>query len=520
MNVGAAVGNLGWLAASLPEYRRFTRAAGNPEATQRARLEHYLRQNADTAFGRYYDFTSIHSPGEYAGRVPVQDYDAFEPWIDRIANGEDRVLTADPVRLFEPTSGSSGPSKLVPYTASLQQEFRQVVAAWSSRNFLSQPGLLFGRAYWSLTPQMSLPERPGSAVPIGFDEDSAYLGGVAQKLINRTLVADPALRDLHDMDAFWRSTLLMLLRSADLRLISVWHPSYLVLLIERLREQWDSLLGDLDSMDPRRAGELRSAGCDDLQRIWPGLRLISCWADGHAAATAADLATLFPGVTIQPKGLIATEGVVTIPFGNRRPLAIRSHYFEFLDESGEARGAWQLEAGKTYSVVLTTGGGFYRYRLGDLVEVDGFYRGTPSLKFVGREGAVSDLRGEKISEEFAGQVIRDVLEAGHIASPFSMLAVDTDASPPAYVLYLETDSSFTPELAQQLERQLSANPHYELCVRLGQLDRARVERIGGNGFELYSQRLSEMGMRIGDIKPTPLSHHSGWSRFFAVSECV
>jgi hypothetical protein len=152
--------------------------------------------------------------------------------------------------------------------------------------------------------------------------------------------------------------------------------------------------------------------------------------------------------------------------------------------------------------------------------VDGFYRGTPSLKFVGREGAVSDLRGEKISEEFAGQVIRDVLEAGHIASPFSMLAVDTDASPPAYVLYLETDSSFTPELAQQLERQLSANPHYELCVRLGQLDRARVERIGGNGFELYSQRLSEMGMRIGDIKPTPLSHHSGWSRFFAVSECV
>jgi hypothetical protein len=515
MNIGAAVGNIGWLAASLPEYRRFMRDAGNPEASQRARLEQYLRENADTAFGRHYDFASLCSPGDYAERVPIQGYDAFEPWIDRIANGEARVLTADPVRLFEPTSGSSGPSKLVPYTASLQREIRQAVAAWSSKNFLSQPGLLFGRAYWSLTPQMSLPERPGSAVPIGFDEDSAYLGGAAQKLINRTLVADPALRDLHDMDAFWRSTLLMLLRSTDLRLVSVWHPSYLVVLVERLREQWASLLEELDGTDQRRAGDLRSAGCDDLQRIWPGLRLISCWADGHAAATAADLATLF-----QPKGLIATEGVVTIPFGGRRPLAIRSHYFEFLDEGGDAHGAWQLEEGKTYSVVLTTGGGFYRYRLGDLVEVDGFYRGTPSIMFVGREGSVSDFRGEKISEEFAGQVIRDVLEAGRITSRFSMLAVDTDASPPAYVLYLETDSNLTSELAQQLERQLSANPHYELCVRLGQLGRARVERIGGNGFDLYSQRLSEMGMRMGDIKPTPLSRHSGWSRFFAVSDCL
>jgi hypothetical protein len=246
MNIGAAVGNIGWLAASLPEYRRFMRDAGNPEASQRARLEHYLRENADTAFGRHYDFASLCSPGDYAERVPIQGYDAFEPWIDRIANGEARVLTADPVRLFEPTSGSSGPSKLVPYTASLQREIRQAVAAWSSKNFLSQPGLLFGRAYWSLTPQMSLPERPGSAVPIGFDEDSAYLGGAAQKLINRTLVAAPALRDLHDMDAFWRSTLLMLLRSTDLRLVSVWHPSYLVVLVERLREQWASLLEELD----------------------------------------------------------------------------------------------------------------------------------------------------------------------------------------------------------------------------------------------------------------------------------
>ncbi len=516
MNGLAAIGNLGWLAASLPEYRRFQRAAGNVEATQRSRLERYLRDNADTAFGRQYGLADIRSFEDYAGRVPVQGYEEFEPWIQRIANGESRVLTADPVRLFEPTSGSSGPSKLIPFTASLQQEIRQAVATWSSRNFLSQPDLLLGRAYWSLTPQMDVPEWPDSKVPIGFDEDSAYLGGIAQWLINRTLVADPTLRDAHDMDTFWRSTLSMLLKTRDLRLISVWHPSYLELLFQRLQETWGALLEDLKKMDPRRARDLEDAGCDDASKIWPHLRVISCWADGHAAATIPSLQKLFPQAAIQPKGLIATEGVVTIPLGDQRPLAIRSHFFEFIDDSGNARGSWQLEEGRRYTVVMTTGGGLYRYRLGDNVEVDGFYRYTPTLRFLGRDDAVSDYRGEKLSEEFAGQAIRNVLEANELEARFAMLAVE-DPVDPAYVLYLETDSVLPDTLAEQIETELCTNPHYELCVRLGQLGKARVSRIDGNGYDIYSKRLSDSGMRIGDIKPTPLSRQSGWSRFFTGS---
>ncbi len=518
MKPAATIGNLAWLAVSLPEYRRFRRDARDLEATQRARLEHYLRRNADTAFGRRYGFDGIRGFEAYAERVPAQSYDEFEPWVRRIAKGEHNVLTAEPVRLFEPTSGSSGPSKLIPFTDSLQQEIRQAVAIWSSRNFLSQPDLLLGRAYWSLTPQMSVPERPDSAVPVGFDEDSAYLGGAAQKLINSTLVSDPELRHTRNMDEFWRSTLLMLLRCRDLRLVSVWHPSYLELLIERLRDRWELLLEDLDGMDRRRAAYLGSAGCDDLSNIWPRLRLISCWADGHAEATVPRLRGLFPGVIIQPKGLIATEGVVTIPFGALRLLANRCHVFEFLDDSGNFHAPWRLEKGRTYSVVLTTGGGLYRYRLGDRVEVDGFYRDIPSMRFIGREDAVSDLCGEKLSEGFAGQVIRDLLARNHLVPQFSMLAVEADSSPPRYVLYLETEKAIPETLGQELESELRANPHYELCVRLGQLGDARVVRIRGNGFDLYSKRLSELGMRIGDIKPTPLSRHSGWSRFFGVGE--
>jgi hypothetical protein len=526
MNTGAAIGNLGWLAGSLPELLRFRRDSGNLESTQRKLLRDFLARNADTAFGRQHSFQDIRGFEDYAERVPVRSYDEFVPWINRIAAGEEQVLSADPVRLFEPTSGSSGPAKLIPYTASLQREIRRAVAAWSAGNFLSRPDLLFGRAYWSLTPQMTVSQPPESVIPVGFDEDSAYLGGMTQTLINRTLATHPGLRQVGDMDEFWRLTLLMLLRCRDLRLVSVWHPSYLALLVERLRCHWPSLLADLASgvrllepaigipRDSVRARELEAAGCDDLLAIWPKLQLISCWADGHAAASVPQLRALFPGVAIQAKGLVATEGIVTIPFADRRPLACRSHVFEFFDDGGKVHRPWQLELNHTYSVAITTGGGLYRYRLGDRVKVDGFLGDVPSLQFVGREDSVSDYYGEKLSEDFVGDVIRRVSSRLDHPPRFAMLALDDDPANPAYVLYIEVDGDLPDSLPHTLQRELCANPHYELCTRLGQLGNVRVFRIAANGYDAYAGRLSAMGMRIGDIKPTPLSSHSGWDHYF------
>lgn len=530
MNVGATFGNLSWLAASLPEYRRFKRAAKNLERTQRDRLRHYLRRNADTAFGLQHNFAGINSWEAFSEQVPVRDYDDFEPWITRIAAGELKVLTHDPVRLFEPSSGSSGPAKLIPYTQSLQREIRNGVAVWSAHNFLSQPELLSGRSYWSLTPQMDAMEATESGIPIGFDEDSAYLGGMTQYLINRTLATKPAVRLVSDMDVFWHTTLLMLLQCSDLRFISVWHPSYLGLLIERMRRNWPSLLQDLESgysldtpalqirQSPARARELRSTGCEDLHLIWPKLRTISCWTDGHAATFIPQLHTLFPKATIQAKGLLATEGFITIPLGALRPLAIRSHVLEFLDSEDKAHAPWQIEKGEEYSVVITTGGGLYRYRIGDRIRVDDFFGEVPCLSFIGKEDQVSDFYGEKLNENFVASVCSNVFAKNDLNPRFALLAIEETLSTPTYVLYLELDGAIPDSLALQLDQALRNNPHYDLCVRLGQLGNAKIARIRNDAFGLYAKRLSDMGMRLGDIKPTPLSRHNGWHRCFGI-EC-
>src|SRR5262249_52684023 len=143
-----------------------------------------------------------------------------------------------------------------------------------------------------------------SAVPIGFDDDSAYLGGFARRAIGSILAVPSAVRHIQDIASFRYVTLLFLARARDLRLISVWHPSFMSLLLADLVPMWERLLRDIAeggcrapnplpasiaaslgpglAPDPRRAAELAHVSPSRPSSIWPRLGLISCWADGHA----------------------------------------------------------------------------------------------------------------------------------------------------------------------------------------------------------------------------------------------
>ncbi len=522
MKPDASIANLGWLAASLPAWRRFRRDAEDIEATQRSQLSHYLAMNKGTVFGRDHGFETLRCYEDFASAVPLRCYDDFEPLIRRIASGEENVLTAEPVKLLEPSSGSSGAEKWIPYTKTLQGEFNRSVAVWMAQNFLDDPRLIGGRAYWSLTPRIPRDENAGTVVPVGFDEDSAYLGGFAERLIRRTLLADPALARIRDMPRFWRATLVSLLACRDLRLISVWHPSFLQLLLERMRSEWRALLdgvrhGMCDESacfairgNKRRADELRSVGCDDLAYLWPQLRLISCWGDANATAGFDEVESEFPGVRVQRKGLVATEAIATLPFSGHRPLAISSHFFEFEAADGSVKPSWAAEEGEEYSLVVTTGGGLYRYRMKDRVRVVNRYGSLPSLVFLGKEDSVTDFFGEKLSEAFIVDVLEKLFRRMGVRPGFAMLAYEPELA--CYTLFVEADRSIATQ-ADNLDSGLRENPHYALCRQLGQLHKVRISTLPGNAVEAYTNRLVERGMRLGDIKLTALSRDTDWSRY-------
>src|SRR5215472_2128141 len=177
MNWPATIANSLWLASSLPAAARFRRSLKQPRLIQERLLMTLVAGNVGSAYGRRHEFGRIKTYKEFAENVPVVRYSDLAPWIERIQSGEQRVLTGGPVTHLVPTSGSSGARKLIPFNCGLQREFDQAVAPWIADLARQHPGVLFGPAYWSISPPPTRSEDSSSTVRIGFADDADYLGG-------------------------------------------------------------------------------------------------------------------------------------------------------------------------------------------------------------------------------------------------------------------------------------------------------------------------------------------------------
>ena len=494
------------MASNVPAYVRFGRALKNPAVAQHRKVVELVRTNANTAFGKAHKFDEVATYADFARRVPSAGYEEMEGWIGRIKNGEQNVLTWDRVTRLVPTSGSSGARKLTPFTTQLQSEFNAAVAPWLVDLARRYPAILGGSSYWSITPAFDTGNAEASAVPIGFDSDLEYLSAIRRRFARSIIAVPPSVARASSLEEFHQNTWLHLLQAGDLRLISIWHPSFLTLLLDALPPLWDELIPKLTRARQR---ELVSATPTDPRTFWPKLAVISCWGDGNASEPMRALQRRFPGVAIQPKGLLATEGVVTLPFEGAFPLAVTSHFFEFMDSSGNVFTVDELQAGEDYEVALTTGGGLWRYRLGDRVRVTGRLQRTPTLEFLGRTDDVSDCCGEKLSEQFVRDSLRELF--GMAAPEFALLAPEEVECSWRYTLYVERGLSVPS--GNHLDALLRRNPQYAYCRDLGQLREPRVQVVTG-GFRSFAMNRAANGARLGDVKPACLSSRPNWSEVF------
>jgi hypothetical protein len=538
----------GLQAAMAPSALRFYRALRRPEVAQAECLARVLRAVAGSKqAARITGFDRLARAREFQDAVPVSTPDSVEADVERIATGEPRVLTAEPVVRFEPSGGSSGASKRVPVTRALLDEFHRALAPMLFELLHRRPAIRAGPSYWSISPIGRKHGRTAGGIPVGSMEDSAYFPRFLQPLLARAFAVPGAVARLPDVESCRYVTLWFLVACEDLALISVWNPSFLTLLMDALAKHGERLAKDLErgtcrppgreSDDevravlsrlrftplPERARVLRRALKEGLsgRTLWPRLALLSMWTDAQAAHAVGPARRRFDGVEVQGKGLLATEGVVTLPLFNAPApvLAVRSHFYEFADpERPDARPrlAHELEQGREYVVLLSTSGGLLRYRLGDLVRVEAFADATPCLRFMGRADAVSDLVGEKLAATRVTAVLDVTLPPlfGGARPRFAMLAPEWEA-PPAYRLFLETDApdERLAAAAEATERALREGFHYRYARELGQLGPVRAVRVS-EGARQYEARCMALGQRAGDIKPADLHRQPGWTAHF------
>ncbi|MBF0523266.1 MAG: GH3 auxin-responsive promoter family protein [Candidatus Omnitrophica bacterium] len=426
-----------------------------------------VRSNQQTEFGKKFNFKLIHSIADFQRHVPVQEYEDLKPFVDKIIAGEEGILTEDKTILLEPTSGSTGANKYIPYTLALKKEFQKGFYTWLFDVYLHNPCLLLGKSFWSITPKEKINQT--SRVKIGFEHDTHYLGKVSQYVARHVMVTVP---DGLTTEEYLKQAYIALKNEPDLSLISVWSPTFL-----------DCLFNRLD--------------CSPAQQ-WKKMHLVSAWGDANSKQYVSVIKKYFPHVKFQPKGLLSTECMISFPLErikNRSVLSYQSHFYEFLDKEGNIYLADQLQEGRTYTVIVTTSGGLYRYNTHDDVRVNGFYHGLPVLEFVGRSNDTGDFFGEKLNESFVSTVCQQVFKQERITPVFFVVTFDKTR----YALLIEGGNIDYNSLGYKLNQAFQENFHYKNCVQLGQLEPLRCQPITG-GIQQYTEFYLRKGMKLGDIK--------------------
>jgi hypothetical protein len=437
---------------------RLDAAFEKPRAAQERTLKEILAAHADTAYGRDHGFDRIRDARGYREHVPVVDYEGLRPYVDRMLTGEADVLVRGRASYFSTTSGSTAAPKFIPGTQSTITTGCDATLARNAFLRRDHPEVFAGRPLL-VVGSMSEGTTTGGATygaMTGFGYLAAHMG----------FAAPPFPYDLftiRDSGARNYAILRTALAARDVTALVSYNPSTLLRLAESARAAWDELVDDIArgtlsdrleipaetratlapwlGADPGRADELRGLGGEGAQAWWPSLSLLMCWRGGAAGFYLDDLKAALGALPVRELGLVASEAAVSVAVDEGRGGAVLtgSGFFEFVPDGepdSAARPLWDLDLSGRYRVLVTTMGGLYRYDLGDVVRVIGYYKETPQVEFLHRAGRVYSFTGEKLTEYQVTVAVRSAAEACDLRLA-GFTAVPVWGRPPRYEVFVE-----------------------------------------------------------------------------------
>jgi GH3 auxin-responsive promoter len=489
-----------WLWSNRKFYQEFIEEIPQLATIQQQLLQQYIHKNKDTLFGKDFRFSNIRTYEDYKNKVPlIADYEAIRPYVQQIANGEHNILTTEPTLFFESTSGSTGKAKLIPYNQALKNEFQKGIAVWLHELRQQYPKALMGKSYWSLSPPLTEKRLTPSGIPVGTTSDDEYFNVVTKWLLKQIMAVDNSVLRHTDSHSFYLNTCRQLIAAENLSFISVWNPSFFLLIHDFMCHHYDEIVSGVK--DPGRRSAIRQVGEFKWNEIFPKLEVISCWTEAQASLWMPQLQAITGGITIQPKGLLSTEGIVSIPTARGNALAYTSHFFEFIHLGNhQIYLAHELEIHHRYEVVVTTGGGLYRYKTSDIVQVVNITP-YPILTFEGRSGVVSDLVGEKIDLLAVQQIAHDLLKKQNTVTALLLQPVWAETVAYYQVYLFSEDALAAAQLLTEVHDSLKENPYYRQAIDLGQLGPLQAKCYPSRMLQIIATAYAKQySIKDGDAK--------------------
>ncbi|CAH8355046.1 unnamed protein product [Eruca vesicaria subsp. sativa] len=414
--------------------------------------------------------------------VPVVSYEDVKPYIDRVANGEPSdIISGNPITAFFLSSGtSSGNLKIFP-SNNIYYENIQTICTIASvtmskyfDGFKQGKEMRFTFFHPISTTPCGLPLGP---VMTSFTKSEHY-----RSLAKNSTSPDKIILCPDTKQSMYCQLLCGLVQRDEVVSVGAMFASVLVQVIHFLESYWKELANNIrcghvsewvtdlscrDSLSILLGGpnpelaDLVENECGQkswqgiVSRLWPKAKCIDTIVTGTMAQYIPALEFYCSSELPLVSKLYACSEAL---FGlNLEPLNKPQHvsytflpnmsYFEFIDvdvdgltTEGEIVDLVNVKLGHYYEPLVTNFSGLHRCRVGDVLQVTGFYNMTPQFRFVRRKNTVLSVYAESTTEEDLLKALASatvVLESSDLMLTGFTCYADISTVPGHYVFYME-----------------------------------------------------------------------------------
>ncbi|TFF87318.1 MAG: hypothetical protein EU549_04960 [Promethearchaeota archaeon] len=415
----------------------------HPVKTQEELFHYIIKKNKHTIFGKRHNFDQINKIKDYQTHCEPQDYEYFEPYINKILDGNTNASFNAKLVCFGQTPGTAGRNKIIPVvqksftSASVAQA--RIFSSYIAENPDENSKLVDGiTCFFSAYPILKVVEINNKSYNIGygtgiFSYPIIYNISHIWKLLLRNKMFVPIeLNIITDLEEKYQ----YLTRECTKRKISCFSgiPPIIVNYLEKILEY---------------------SNADYIAELFPDLQLLNF--GGVNPVFYEKRITDIVGHPVDYREMYAaTEAIVGYQL-SPEPLiltpALDANFFEFIpiEDPDKICTIADIKKNTQYYVLITTYNGFYRYNLGDIIE----FKSTdpPLFQFINRENA-ANVMDEKMTLDQVSAAIRKTFDHFNIIlRDFSLVS---DKKSDRYVIIVEFKEEHKPNFYQEFIKKLDA----------------------------------------------------------------
>ena len=459
-------------------YKKVQKWANNPIETQEKVFRDLIKGASETTFGKDHSFNTIKNHDDFIKHVPIRDYEALKPYVERVVAGEKDILWKGKPLYFAKTSGTTSGAKYIPITADSMPN--HVNAA---RNAI----LLYihetGNAKFVDGKMIFL---QGS--PILTEQNGVQLGRLSgivahyvPKYLQKNRLPSWETNCIEDwetkVDAVVEETL-----PEDMTIISG-IPSWVQMYFEKLEKKTGKKVGDIFknfnlfifggvNYEPYRAKfeNLIGRKVDSIE-LYPASEGFFAFQDKQDEK----------GMLLQLDSGMFYEFVLAEDFFEDNPKRITIK---------------DVEVGKNYVLIISTNAGLWAYNVGDTV----IFTSTKPYRVIvsGRIKHFISAFGEHVIGKEVEHALRIATEGTSVRiNEFTVAPqINPDSGLPYHEWFIEFENE--PEslsaLAQKIDAALQQQNSYYLDLIVGKvLQPLKISVIGKNGFQNYMKSIGKLG---------------------------